>query len=481
MTTKLYIGGEWREGSGGEFETVNPATAETIDTVASAASTDVDDAVAAARAALSSPEWGGLLPVQRAALLFRLSDLVEQHHEELAQLETRDQGQPIGISRMISASGTADHFRYYAGWVTKLMGSVNPVSFPETLHYTKREPIGVNALITPWNFPLMILAWKLAPALATGNTVVIKPSEVTPLTSIRLVELCEQAGFPRGVVNLVTGAGDVGEMLTRHMDVDHVSYTGSTPVGRRIVQASAESNLKKVTLELGGKAPSIIAGDADIDAAVGGNLMGGTLNSGQVCAAYTRFYVDQRREQEFVDKMAAGMESMVLGAGGDEQTQLGPLVSERHLASVESYVERGKAEGGQVVTGGERAAGDGYFFKPTLFTGMTDDMTVMQEEIFGPVLGVTSYGSMDELDALISRANNTQYGLAATIWTKDLRTSQRLADGIRSGAIFVNMPPIPDMAAPWGGYKASGWGREMGPWALDCFTELKAVWLHYGQ
>lgn len=482
MTTKLHIGGDWREGAGGQFDTHNPATGEVITQVAAASSTDVDDAVASARAALRAPEWAGMLPAQRAGVLFTLADLIQEHHEELAQLETQDQGQPIGISRMVSASGSAEHFRYYAGWVTKLQGSVNPVSFPETLHYTKREPIGVNALITPWNFPLMILSWKLAPALATGNTVIIKPSEVTPLTSIRLVELCEQAGIPPGVVNLVTGDGEVGAMLTRHPDVDHVSYTGSTGVGRHIVRASAESNLKRCTLELGGKAPSIIAADANIDAAVGGNLMGSTLNSGQVCAAYTRFYVDKKREQEFVDKMAAGLRSMSVGAGADEQTQLGPLVSESHLASVQSYVERGKAEGGELVTGGARmaSAGPGYFFEPTLFTGMTDDMTVMQEEIFGPVLGVTTYESMEELDALIERANNTQYGLAATVWTQDLRTSQRLIDGIRAGAVFVNMPPIPDMAAPWGGYKASGWGREMGPWALDCYTELKAVWLHYG-
>jgi aldehyde dehydrogenase (NAD+) len=480
MTEKLFIEGEWVSASGGSFETLNPATGETITDVGVASRGDVDAAVAAARAALGRADWAGLLPVQRAALLFRLAALIEENAEELAQLETRDQGQPIGISRGVSVGGAAEHFRYYAGWVTKVQGTVNPVSFPETLHYTKREPVGVNALVTPWNFPLMILAWKLAPALATGNTVVIKPSEVTPLTSLRLVQLCAEAGFPPGVVNIVTGDGSVGELLSRHPDVDHLSYTGSTAVGRRITIASAESNLKRLTLELGGKAPSIIARDANIDAAVGGNLLGGTLNTGQVCAAYTRFYVDKAREAEFVDKLAAGMGSLRLGPGADESSALGPLVSSRHRDHVDRLVRTGVEEGAELVTGGNLVDGDGYFFEPTLFSGVNDDMTIMREEIFGPVLAITTYDDDAELDHLLTRANDTEYGLAATIWTKDIATSQRLANGIKAGAVFVNMPPIPDMAAPWGGYKASGWGREMGPWALDAYTELKSVWLHYG-
>ncbi|MFI0449692.1 aldehyde dehydrogenase family protein [Actinomadura sp. 6N118] len=480
MTEKLFIEGEWVSASGGSFETLDPATGETITELGVASRGDVDAAVAAARAALGRADWAGLLPVQRAALLFRLAALIEENAEELAQLETRDQGQPIGISRSVSVAGAAEHFRYYAGWVTKVQGTVNPVSFPETLHYTKREPVGVNALITPWNFPLMILAWKLAPALATGNTVVIKPSEVTPLTSLRLVQLCAEAGFPLGVVNIVTGDGSVGELLSRHPGVDHLSYTGSTAVGRRITIASAESNLKRLTLELGGKAPSIIARDANIDAAVGGNLLGGTLNTGQVCAAYTRFYVDKSREGEFVDKLAAGMGSLRLGPGADESTALGPLVSGRHRDHVDRLVRTGVEEGAELVTGGNPVDGDGYFFEPTLFSGVHDEMTIMHEEIFGPVLAITTYDDAAELDHLLARANDTEYGLAATIWTNDIATSQRLANGIKAGAVFVNMPPIPDMAAPWGGYKASGWGREMGPWAIDAYTELKSVWLHYG-
>ncbi|AIG77117.1 Putative aldehyde dehydrogenase DhaS [Amycolatopsis japonica] len=476
MATRLFIDGQWTAAGGGSLPTYDPATGQVIEEVGTASAADVDAAVGAARKALNDPAWAGLLPVQRAALLFKLASLVDEHHEELAALETRDQGQPIGISRQVSVTGAAEHLRYFAGWVTKIQGTTNPVSFPDTLHYTRREPVGVNALITPWNFPLMILVWKLAPALATGNTVVIKPSEVTPLTSIRLVELVHEAGFPPGVVNLVTGDGAVGALLSRHDDVDHLSYTGSTAVGKLITAASAESNLKRLTLELGGKAPSIISGDADIDAAVAGNLAGATLNSGQVCAAYTRFFVDRKREQEFVAKLAAGLEGLKLGPGLDESTQLGPLVSAKHREHVDFLVSTGSEQGAELVTGGKPVDRDGYFYTPTLFAGVADDMTIMREEIFGPVLAVTAY---DDPDELLARANDTEYGLAATVWTRDLGVAQRFANGIRAGAVFVNMPPIPDMAAPWGGYKASGWGREMGPWAIDAYTEIKSVWLHY--
>ncbi|WP_370950082.1 aldehyde dehydrogenase [Amycolatopsis sp. cg5] len=477
MATRLFIDGQWTAAGGGTLPTYDPATGQVIEEVGTASAADVDAAVGAARAALSDPAWAGLPPVQRAALLFRLADLVDKNHEELAELETRDQGQPIGISRQVSVTGAAEHLRYFAGWVTKIQGTTNPVSFPDTLHYTRREPVGVNALITPWNFPLMILVWKLAPALATGNTVVIKPSEVTPLTSIRLTELVHEAGFPAGVVNLVTGDGAVGALLSRHNDVDHVSYTGSTAVGKLITAASAESNLKRLTLELGGKAPSIIASDADIDAAVAGNLAGATLNSGQVCAAYTRFFVDRAREQEFVAKLAAGLEGLKLGPGIDESSQLGPLVSAKHREHVDFLVATGREQGAELVTGGQPVDGEGYFYSPTLFAGVSDDMKIMREEIFGPVLAVTAY---DDQDELLVRANDTEYGLAATVWTKDLTVAHRFANGIRAGAVFVNMPPIPDMAAPWGGYKASGWGREMGPWAIDAYTETKSVWLHHG-
>jgi acyl-CoA reductase-like NAD-dependent aldehyde dehydrogenase len=479
MTTQLFIGGGWQPATGGAFATVNPATEEPIEEIGYASGADVDEAVSAAKAAFDDPAWRDLLPVARADLLFKLADAVERNFDELARLETTDQGQPLGVAKAVSVSNIVNHLRYYAGFVTKIEGRTAPVNFPDTLHYTRREPVGVCALITPWNFPLMILGWKLAPALATGNTVVIKPAEQTPLTSIRLVELAAEVGFPAGVVNLVTGDGAVGAALVEHPDVDKVSFTGSTEVGRSIVRASA-GNLKRVTLELGGKAPSVIARDADVDAAVGGNLGGALLNSGQVCAAYTRFYVDVKREDEFLTKMAAGAESMTIGPGLEDTTQLGPLVSADHFDKVQQMVAAGQQEGAELVTGGKRARDVGYFLQPTIFSGVTDAMSIATDEIFGPVLSVFRYSDEDELHHLIARANDTPYGLAATIWTRDLTAAHRLANGIRAGTIWVNMANPVDAAAPWGGFKASGWGREMGPYAIDAYTEVKGIFMNYG-
>jgi acyl-CoA reductase-like NAD-dependent aldehyde dehydrogenase len=477
FSERLLIGGEWTDAvGGGQFTTVDPATGKTLGVVADATPADVDAAVAAAATAFEDPKWRDMAPAARAGLLWRIADLIERDKEDLARLETLDQGQPISVSGGANIPLAIQLFRYYAGWCTRIEGKTSAVSIPGHIHYTRREPIGVCALITPWNFPFMLAAIKLAPALAAGNTVVLKPAEQTPLTTVHLARLCQEAGVPDGVVNLVTGGPDAGKALVGHPGVHKVSFTGSTEVGRSIVTAAA-GNLKRISLELGGKAPSIIARDADIDAAVAGNLGGGMFNSGQVCAAYTRLFVDAKRADEFTEKLAGAASGMRLGPGLSPETMLGPLVSQEQIERVGRYARLGEKEGAQLVTGGQRAGGelaDGYFFQPTVFAGVTDSMTIAKEEIFGPVLSVLPY---EDADDLVGRANATDYGLAASIWTKDLSTAHTLAARVRAGTVYVNTLPVLDPAAPWGGFGASGWGREMSENGIDEFTETKGVWI----
>jgi aldehyde dehydrogenase (NAD+)/betaine-aldehyde dehydrogenase len=471
----MLIDGKWTAGNGGTtFPTYNPANGEVIAEVPEATEADVDEAVEAAARAFASSEWSDMLPSARARLMLRLADLVERNADELARLETTDQGQPLYVSGG-SVAGLAEHLRYYAGWATKITGVTASPSVPDVDFRTRREPLGVCALIIPWNFPLPIAAWKFAPALAAGNTVVLKPAEQTPLSALRLGELFIEAGFPAGVVNIVTGGPETGKALVRHPKVAKVSFTGSTEVGREIA-AEAGRALKRVSLELGGKAPSIITADADVDAIVQGNLLGGVFNSGQMCAALSRYYVDRKRADEFTEKLAGAASGMKLGPGLEQGTMLGPLVSAEQLERVDGYVRIGKEEGAELVTGGARADGelsDGYFYRPTVFAGVGQDMRIAREEIFGPVLTVMPY---DDPEELVAKANDTEYGLTAYIWSRDIGTANRMARQIRAGSVYINTFAILDPAAPWGGMKASGLGREMGWEAIEAYTEVKSIW-----
>jgi acyl-CoA reductase-like NAD-dependent aldehyde dehydrogenase len=473
----LLIGGE-RTGAadGRTFETLDPATGEPIAVVAQAGAEDVDRAVGAARAAFEDGPWASMAAADRGALIERLAQLVEEHGDELAELESLDNGKPVTYAKVVDVGSAANHLRYFAGWPTKIEGEVIPVRAPDTLCYTRKEPVGVCGQIVPWNFPLLMACWKVAPALAAGCTVVLKPAEQTPLTAIRLGELALEAGFPEGVLNVLTGDGETGAALVDHPDVDKIAFTGSTVVGREI-GAKAGGALKRVTLELGGKSPNIILPDADLEAAVKGSWLAIYFNSGQACNAGSRLFVPKESFDEVVSALAERAEGAKVGPGLDQQTQLGPLVSAEQRDRVTGYIESGRSEGAELVTGGDAPDGGGYFVSPTLFTATSDDLKIAREEIFGPVLVALPYESLDEVAA---RANDTDYGLAAGMWTRSLSNAHKLAARLKAGSIYINQWGMADASAPFGGYKASGVGREHGHAGLDAYLEVKTVWASLG-
>ena len=472
----LLINNEWRPPlSGKTMEVVNPATEKVIASVPSAEGADVDAAVAAARAALDGP-WARMSARERGRLVRGLADRLMERADEVARLETLHNGKPISESRHIEIPAAAECFEYYAGWSDKVMGETIPVK-GNHLAYTLREPVGVVAAIVPWNFPLLLASWKVAPALACGNTVILKPASQTPLTALALGEIAIEIGLPPGVLNVITGPGStVGQAIVEHPDIDKVAFTGDTSTGRSIMR-SAAGTLKRITLELGGKSPNIVLADADIDAAIRGATVGIFYGKGEVCAAGSRLLVDRAIKDEFIDKLSARAKKMVPGDPLDPKTRFGAMSSKKQLDTVLEYVERGTGEGATLVAGGQRAdigTGKGYFMQPTVFADVTPAMTIAREEIFGPVLAAIDFADLDEA---IARANDSPYGLAAGVWTRDIKKAHYVAKKLQAGTVWVNTYNVYDTAAPFGGYKQSGFGREMSAHALEHYTQVKAVWI----
>jgi betaine-aldehyde dehydrogenase len=475
---QLFIDGKWVDAESGKtFSTPNPATGQTLAEIAEADKADVDKAVTAARRAFEG-KWSKLSARDRGRLLYKLSQLIEQNSAELAAIETADNGKPIKESLYIDVPQVVENFEYFAGWATKIEGETIPVP-GRMFNYTLREPIGVCGQIIPWNFPLLMAAWKLAPALAAGNTVVLKPAEQTPVGALELAKLIQEAGFPEGVVNIVPGYGQTaGAALASHKGIDKVAFTGSTEVGKLIAREAAE-NLTKVSLELGGKAPNIVFADSDLDQAVAGAMMAIFYNQGQVCSAGSRLFVEERIKEEFLSRLTEKTEKITVGDPMNKATQMGPQVSQEQLERIKMYVDVARSEGASVVTGGTPPALDGelqqgYFFRPTIFGEVKNEMRVAQEEIFGPVVSVITFRDEDDL---IKQANDTIYGLSAGIWTRDITRAHRFAREIKAGVVWINTFNMFNAASPFGGFKQSGYGREMGRHALDLYTQIKSVWV----
>ncbi len=470
--TECFIGGRWTPAvSGRTFETVNPATEEVIAQVAEGDAADVDLAVKAARHALEQGPWGRMDARDRGRLLYKLADLIEENAEELAALETLDNGKPIRDSRGADLPLVIDCLRYYAGFADKIHGQTIPIR-GEYFTYTRREPVGVAGQIIPWNFPMLMAAWKWGPALAAGCTVVMKPAEQTPLTCLRMARLAQKAGFPDGVINVVPGYGPTaGAALVKHPNVDKIAFTGEYRTAQIIMQDAAPT-LKRLTFELGGKSPNVVFADADLDAAAMGAHFGLYFNQGQCCCAGSRLFVEDKVHDKFVDKLVSMNKARKLGDPLDPATEQGPQVDQAQFDKIMGYIERGTKEGAKCLSGGKRHGNRGYFIEPTLFGEVRDDMAIAKDEIFGPVLSVLRFKDIDEI---VRRANNTTYGLAAAVWTRDIAKAHRLAAAIKAGTVWINCYDVFDAAAPFGGFKMSGMGRELGEKGLDAYTETKTV------
>ncbi|MDA2301467.1 aldehyde dehydrogenase DhaS [Bacillus cereus] len=474
-TKKLYVNGSFIESASGKtFKTPNPATGETLAVVAEAGREDIHKAVVAARMAFDEGPWSRMSTAERSRLMYKLADLMEEHKEELAQLETLDNGKPIRETMAADIPLAIEHMRYYAGWATKIVGQTIPVS-GDYFNYTRHEAVGVVGQIIPWNFPLLMAMWKMGAALATGCTIVLKPAEQTPLSALYLAELIEEAGFPKGVINIVPGFGEsAGQALVNHPLVDKIAFTGSTPVGKQIMRQASET-LKRVTLELGGKSPNIILPDADLSRAIPGALSGVMFNQGQVCSAGSRLFVPKKMYDNVMADLVLYSKKLNQGVGLNPETTIGPLVSEEQQKRVMGYIEKGIEEGAEVLCGGSNPFDQGYFVSPTVFADVNDEMTIAKEEIFGPVISAIPFNDIDEV---IERANKSQFGLAAGVWTENVKTAHYVASKVRAGTVWVNCYNVFDAASPFGGFKQSGLGREMGSYALNNYTEVKSVWLN---